>query len=534
MSTENIAALQAAVRERRTFAIISHPDAGKTTLTEKLLLYSGQIRTAGMVRGRKASKAASSDWMGMEQERGISITSSAMQFHYRGALINVLDTPGHQDFSEDTYRTLTAADCAIMVVDAARGIQAQTRKLFEVCHLRGIPVLTFINKMDLPGRAPLDLMTEVEEALGIQAVPFNWPVGSGKEFRGVIGRESREVMLFERTAAAGAQKADMETVPLDELSGSGKLDEDVVERLTEDLELLEIAGNTYTHEDFLGGKVTPMFFGSALTNFGLEPFFDTFVEIAPCPGARDASDDAGEPIAIEPADPRFSAFVFKIQANMDPRHRDSVAFLRICSGVFRRDMAARTNRSPKPVRLSRPHGLMAGERQTLDEAFPGDVIGIINSAGLQIGDTVTEKGGFTFPPLPMFQPEIFGHVNPKKIDKRKAYDKGLKQLVSEGTAQLMRSIDDPTERPIVAAAGRLQFEVLQYRLDTEYGVETVVESLPFACSCWVIGDPETLKLPIGSKKVLDAKDRPAVLFRGQWEKDYALRENPDHEFHDVL
>ncbi|HEY6083766.1 MAG TPA: peptide chain release factor 3, partial [Nitrospira sp.] len=379
--------LAAATAQRRTFAIISHPDAGKTTLTEKLLLYSGLIRTAGMVRGRKGGKVTASDWMGMEQERGISITASAMQFPYKDAVINLLDTPGHQDFSEDTYRTLTAADSAIMVIDAAKGVEAQTRKLFAVCRMRRIPVLTLVNKMDLPGRPPLDLMTEVEQALDIHASAIDWPVGSGSEFVGIVKRSDNRVQLFNRTAPGGASKVAVDDFMLADLDRSGRVSEETMMQLRHDLELLEIAGNPFSRDAFLQGDVTPVFFASALNNFGIESFLDAFVDLAPSPGARPADGDDGSERSIDPIDTPFSAYVFKLQANMNPKHRDSTAFLRVCSGRFERDMVVKHHRLNRDVRLSRPHSLVAQERSTVEEAFPGDIIGIINPGLFAIGDT---------------------------------------------------------------------------------------------------------------------------------------------------
>ncbi|MBH0191979.1 MAG: peptide chain release factor 3 [Nitrospira sp.] len=369
--TSLLSELSAAAARRRTFAIISHPDAGKTTLTEKLLLYSGLIRTAGMVRGRKGGKATASDWMGMEQERGISITASAMQFPYKHAVINLLDTPGHQDFSEDTYRTLTAADSAIMVIDAAKGVEAQTRKLFAVCRLRRIPVLTLINKMDLPGRPPLDLMTEVEQALNIHASAVNWPIGSGSEFVGIVNRGDSRVELFSRTAHGGATKVDVATMPLASLAQSGRVSQEVLDQVQHDLELLEIAGNPFDRESFLQGEVTPVFFASALTNFGIESFLDSFVKLAPSPGARPADADNGTELFIDPVERPFSAYVFKLQANMNPKHRDSTAFLRVCSGRFERDMLVKHHRLDREVRLSRPHSLVAQERSTVRASLSG-------------------------------------------------------------------------------------------------------------------------------------------------------------------
>lgn len=524
--------LKEACAQRRTFAIISHPDAGKTTLTEKLLLYSGMIHTAGMVRGRKGRKAAASDWMAMEQERGISITASAMQFTYKDIIINVLDTPGHEDFSEDTYRTLTAADCAIMVIDAAKGVEKQTRKLFEVCRLRQIPVLTFINKMDMPCRDPLELMNEVEEVLQIHSSAFNWPIGTGKEFIGVVDRSKQECLFFTKVAAGGAQKALIERLPLKSPQVQERLGLRHFEQLIEELELLETAGNPFSQEKFLTGKSTPVFFASALTNFGVEPFFDAFIHLAPSPHTRLANQLNGQEIAIE-VDMPFSAYVFKLQANMDRRHRDSMAFLRICSGRFERDLIVKHQRLNREIRLSRPHGMVAGERTTVDHAYPGDIIGVINPGVFAIGDTISLSGNFTFKPLPQFQPEIFARVHPKDISKRKSFDKGVLQLTDEGAIQLLRPFDLSGDL-IFAAVGQLQFEVMQYRLKDEYGVETVLSSLPYHCSAWLLGDIQTFKKTTTCLIVRDRLERPIVLFGEQWEKQYAIKQNPEHQLVDIL
>jgi len=529
--TSLLSELSAAAARRRTFAIISHPDAGKTTLTEKLLLYSGLIRTAGMVRGRKGGKATASDWMGMEQERGISITASAMQFPYKQAVINLLDTPGHQDFSEDTYRTLTAADSAIMVIDAAKGVEAQTRKLFAVCRLRRIPVLTLINKMDLPGRPPLDLMTEVEQALNIHASAVNWPIGSGSEFVGIVNRENSHVELFSRTAHGGATKVDVDTMALANLAQSGRVSPEVLEQVQHDLELLEIAGNPFDRKLFLQGEVTPVFFASALTNFGIESFLDAFVKLAPSPGARPADAEDGSELSIDPIERPFSAYVFKLQANMNPKHRDSTAFLRVCSGRFERDMLVKHHRLGREVRLSRPHSLVAQERSTVEEAFPGDIIGIINPGLFAIGDTISTTGGFNFKPLPQFQPEIFARIRPSDVGKRKPFDKGMWQMAQEGTVQIMHSLHD--QEPLVAAVGRLQFDVLQYRLRSEYRVETMLDQLPFTCSAWLDGDPATFKAPSASMIVKDQRDRIVVLFGDQLMKSIARDRNPGHTLRDM-
>lgn len=524
--------LREEIEKRRTFAIISHPDAGKTTLTEKLLLYSGMVHTAGMVRGRKGRKTAVSDWMSMEQERGISITASAMQFPYKNAIINVLDTPGHEDFSEDTYRTLTAADCAIMVIDAAKGVEKQTRKLFEVCRMRKIPVLTFINKMDMPGRDPLDLMSEVEEVLQIQSTAFNWPIGTGKEFCGVVDRQTQECLFFSKTSIGGAQKAEITRLPLHSPEAKNRIGESLFAQLQEELELLS-AGNSFSLEAFLAGTLTPVFFASALTNFGVEPFFDAFIELAPCPQKRLANANDGSEIEIDPVQTPFSGYIFKLQANMDKHHRDSTAFLRICSGKFERDLVAKHHRLKREIRLSRPHGMSAGSRTTLDMAYAGDIVGLINPGLFAVGDTISLQGGFQFKPLPQFQPEIFARVQAKDVGKRKSFDKGVLQLTDEGTIQLLKPYESISD-PIFAAVGQLQFEVMQYRLRDEYGVETIITPLPYQCSAWILGDLTTFKKSSQSVIVLDRKERPLILFPNQWDKQYIIKQNPNHQLVDTL
>jgi len=524
--------LQEEVAKRRTFAIISHPDAGKTTLTEKLLLYSGAIHTAGMVKGRKGRKAAASDWMAMEQERGISITSSAMQFTYKDTIINVLDTPGHEDFSEDTYRTLTAADCAIMVIDAAKGVEKQTRKLFEVCHLRQIPVLTFINKMDMPGREPLELMNEVENVLQIHSYAMNWPIGMGSQFSGVVDRSTQECIFFSKTSIGGALKAAMVRYPLHSSESKERMGAIEYAKLLEELELLDLAGNPYSQDEFLAGKVTPIFFASALTNYGVEPFFDAFIHLAPCPHARTAVRPDGTEITIDPVKTPFSGYVFKLQANMDRRHRDSMAFIRICSGRFERDLTVKNHRLNREIRLSRPHSMLAGERKTVDFAYPGDVIGVINPGLFAIGDTLSVTGGFNFKSLPQFQPEIFAKLYPKDVGKRKAFDKGVLQLVDEGAIQQL-GIPDREGEVIYAAVGKLQFEVMQYRLKDEYGVETILTLLPYQCSAWILGDIKTFNKSFSSLIVLDRQERPMILFTDQWDKQHCIKQNPKHQLVDV-
>lgn len=520
------------ISKRRTFAIISHPDAGKTTLTEKLLLYSGMLRTAGIVRGKKGRKMATSDWMALEQERGISITASAMQFAYKDTVINILDTPGHEDFSEDTYRTLTAADCAIMVLDAAKGVEKQTRKLFEVCRLRKIPVLTFINKMDVPGRDPLDLMDEVESALNIQSYAYNWPIGSGKQFVGVYDRLKQKCLLFTRSTEGSGGRATMSEIDLEKALESGLIESAEADQLKQDILLLDSAGNSFCVEDFLEGRVTPVFFASALSNFGVEPFFDAFINLAPMPQGRLADSATGDETFIDPLTPSFSGYVFKIQSNMDRKHRDSMAFIRVCSGQFEKDVVVKHHRLKRDIRLSRPQSMFAGERTTLDTAFAGDVMGVINPGLFHIGDTVSLTGGFDFKPLPQFQPETFATVTAKDISKRKAFDKGIRQLAEEGAIQIL-STEDKFENLIFGAAGKLQFEVMQYRLKDEYQVETTLTQLPYQCSSWIEGNIATYKIFFGSPLVKDRYGRHMGLFNSPWEKQYASQQNPDHRFIDI-
>ncbi|MBN8547900.1 MAG: peptide chain release factor 3 [Deltaproteobacteria bacterium] len=529
-SLQSLVSSQTALR--RTFAIISHPDAGKTTLTEKLLLYSGMVRTAGMVRGRKGGKATSSDWMAMEQERGISITASAMQFPYKGTTVNLLDTPGHQDFSEDTYRTLTAADSAVMVIDAAKGVETQTRKLFAVCRMRAIPILTFINKMDLPTRDPFDLMHEVEEVLGIKAAPLNWPIGTGREFAGVVDCRTFEVSLFKRSAQGGSSRAEITQMPLEEFKKQNLVDADVLAKLAYELELLSVAGNQFDDKSFLRGEVTPVFFGSALTNFGVEPFFDNFVALAPSPRETLAIQDDGNEVLIDPTNEHFSAFIFKIQANMNPKHRDSMAFMRVCSGRFEREMTVKHHRLNKEIRLARSYSLVAQDRNTVESAFPGDIVGVINPGAFAIGDTISEQGGFNFKGMPQFSTECVAQIRPKEVMKHKAFEKGLKQLLDEGAVQLLRSYDHPEGAPMVAAVGRLQFEVLQYRLKSEYNVETQIDVLPYQESAWLIGDPRELRKPQSAGLALDVQGRVVVLFTGAWERKFVLERNPQHQLKD--
>jgi peptide chain release factor 3 len=515
--------LAAAIAARRTFAIISHPDAGKTTLTEKLLLYGNAIHLAGSVRARRSQRHATSDWMAMERERGISITSTVLQFPYQGHVINLLDTPGHQDFSEDTYRTLAAVDSAVMVLDAAKGIEAQTRKLFEVCRRRGIPIFTFINKLDRPARDPLELLDEIERVLGMQPVPVNWPVGDGVGFRGVYDRAARGVFLFDRTVRNESIAPEV-FLPLDDPRLAKTLSETEVEKLTGDVDLLDGLGIAFDHELVLAGEQTPVYFGSALTNFGVRLFLDGFVGYAPAP--RPYPSDRGE---IAPEREAFSGFVFKIQANMNPNHRDSVAFLRVCSGRFERDMSAYHGQTGKALRLPRPYKFFANEREVIEEAFPGDIIGLPSNGQFAIGDTLAAGAPFRFAPIPRFPPEHFALLRNTDIGKQKQFQKGLRQLETEGAMQVLYDQDAGQRHPILAVVGRLQFEVVQARLETEYGVTALVEPLSYKLARWLHGDPETIdRLPwgYGLLRARDGDGRLVALFRSQFDLDYCREKYP--------
>jgi peptide chain release factor 3 len=508
------------IAARRTFAIISHPDAGKTTLTEKLLLYGNAIHLAGSVRARRNQRHARSDWMEMERERGISITSTVLQFPYNGRVINLLDTPGHEDFSEDTYRTLAATDSAVMVLDAAKGIEAQTRKLFEVCKQRGIPVFTFINKMDRPARDPLDLLDEIEKILGMQPIPMNWPIGDGPNFRGVCDRLTRMVHLFDRTAH-NATAAPETVIPLDSPLLREFLSDTEIEKLRSDLHLLDGMGFELDHELLLHGAQTPAYFGSALTNFGVRPFLDAFVEMAPTP--RPYASDAG---LVEPDRESFSGFIFKIQANMNPNHRDTVVFLRVCSGKFERDMSVHHAQSGKTIRLPRPYKFFANEREVLDEAYPGDIIGLPSNGQFAIGDTLAAGGKFKFAPIPRFQPEYFAVLRNTDISKQKQFQKGLAQLETEGAMQVLYDADAYRREPILAVVGMLQFDVVRARLESEHGVSTVLEPMSFKFSRWVEGPQDVIdRLPWGHglHRVRDDNDRLVALFNSQFDLDYCAQ-----------
>jgi peptide chain release factor 3 len=511
--------------KRRTFAIISHPDAGKTTLTEKLLLYGGAIHQAGAVKSRKAARAATSDWMEIERKRGISVTSSAMAFEFGGIRYNLLDTPGHQDFSEDTYRTLTAADCAIMLIDAAKGVETQTRKLFEVCRMRGTPIVTFVNKLDRPARDPMELMTEVEEVLKLRTAPVTWPAGSGDRFRGVYDRMQRRVLTFERTVQ-NAQKAPLTVSGIDDPSLDALLGEEQMAALRTEVELLDGAGEQYDRARFLAGEITPVFFGSALTNFGVEPFLEAFAEMCPKPAAHPSSLGT-----IQPDDERFSGFVFKVQANMDPSHRDRIAFLRVCSGKFSGGMRVQHARLAKEIRLARAEQLMAQERQIIDEAFAGDIIGLYDPGVFRIGDTLSTQAGLTFDSVPRFSPEYFARVLLRDPMKRKQLQKGIEQLAEEGTIQLF--LEPGREKdPILGVVGELQFDVLRFRLEHEYGAKVELERLGYSHARWVEG-PANVQALIKSRValgVVDQDGRPVALLRDDWELRRAQLDNPTWKF----
>jgi len=519
--------LARAASKRRTFAIISHPDAGKTTLTEKLLLYGGAVELAGAVRTRKSQRHATSDWMAIEQERGISITSSVLQFEYGGCTFNLLDTPGHQDFSEDTYRTLMAVDSAVMVLDAAKGIEPQTRKLFDVCRMRRIPILTFINKLDHPARHPLELLDEIEKLLRIEAVAMNWPIGDGPTFQGVYDVERARVLKFERTEhnqyKAPVQVTDLNDPRLEELIG-----EEATARLREEVELLQIAGKSFDRARFLKGDLTPVYFGSALNNFGVEPFLHALVELAPPPRPRLAGGRR-----VNPDDPDFSGFIFKIQANMNPKHRDSVAFLRICSGVFTKDMTVDHPRLGRKIRLSRPYQLFAKERTTLEEAYPGDVIGLSNPGLFAIGDTVYTGRPVSFPPMPTFEPELFATLRNTDTAKYKQFHKGIDQLEQEGAIQRFFGIDGAQPFPILGAVGQLQFDVVKARLELEYGVEAIIEPLPHSVARKVICDDAawgSIRWPSGTLLVRDRSQNRVALFASVWQADRCAENNPGAKF----
>ena len=525
-----MASLHEEINRRRTFAIISHPDAGKTTLTEKFLLYGGAIAQAGAVKGKKNSRAAVSDWMEIEKQRGISVTSSVMQFQYDGFCINILDTPGHQDFSEDTYRTLMAADSAVMVIDGSRGVEAQTRKLFKVCAMRHIPIFTFINKMDRESRDPFELLEELEQELGIETCAVNWPIGSGKEFAGVYDREKSQLLLF--SGVSGKNKADSVEVAIDDPKVAELIGVRRQEQLMEEVELLG-AGRELDLDAVRTGQLSPVFFGSALTNFGVEPFLEAFLRMTPPPLSREA--DCGE---IDAFSNDFSAFVFKIQANMNKAHRDRMAFMRICSGQYLRDSEVFHVQGGKKLKLSQPQQLMAQEREIIDEAYAGDIIGVFDPGIFSIGDTVTVPGKkFKFGSIPTFAPEHFSRVSPKDTLKRKQFIKGTEQIAQEGAIQIFKVPNTGMEEVIVGVVGTLQFDVFKHRMLNEYGVELRMMDLPYEylrfitkCPC----EPADLFLSSDAELLEDYRGHKLLVFSSSWSIDFILKRNPGLELSETL
>ena len=517
-----MADLRREIEKRRTFAIISHPDAGKTTLTEKFLLYGGAINLAGAVKGKKNARHAVSDWMEIEKQRGISVTSSVMQFQYEGYCINILDTPGHQDFSEDTYRTLMAADSAVMVIDAGKGVEAQTRKLFKVCTMRHIPIFTFINKMDREARDPYELLEEIENELGIGTYPMNWPVGCGKEFKGVYDREKHRLITFD--ANNGQHEVAAHESNVDDDSLLPLLGENLLSTLRDDVELLDGAGDEFDVQAVRSGKLSPVFFGSALTNFGVEPFLESFLQLTTSPLARQCGDTV-----VDPFDPGFSAFVFKIQANMNKAHRDRIAFMRIVSGRFEKGMEVLHVQGGRKMKLSQPQQMMAQNREIIEEAYAGDIIGVFDPGVFSIGDTVCSPGmKVQFDGIPTFAPEFFCRVEQKDTMKRKQFVKGTSQIAQEGAIQVFRQVGGGMEEVIVGVVGTLQFDVFRYRLENEYNVEVRMETLPYSYIRWIDNEDVDLKklsLTSDTKKVEDMRGRKLLLFAGEWSIRWAQEHN---------
>lgn len=503
------------IKKRRTFAIISHPDAGKTTLTEKFLLYGGAINQAGSVKGKATSKHAVSDWMEIEKQRGISVTSSVLQFNYDGYCINILDTPGHQDFSEDTYRTLMAADSAVMVIDASKGVEAQTRKLFKVCLLRDIPIFTFINKMDREANDPFDLLDEIEQELGIKTCPINWPIGSGKEFKGVYDRNTKHITTFKAVSTGGSKEAATKEVDLESDELRDMIGESFHQTLIDDIELLDGASPEFDMNEVSHGKLSPVFFGSALTNFGVENFLQHFLDMTSSPLPRKS--DMG---IIDPFSDDFSAFVFKIQANMNRAHRDRIAFMRICSGKFTAGMEVHHVQGGRKMKLSQPQQLMAQERKIVEEAYAGDIIGVFDPGIFAIGDTIcTSNKKFQYEGIPTFAPEHFARVRQIDTMKRKQFIKGITQIAQEGAIQIFQEFNTGMEEIIVGAVGVLQFDVLKYRLENEYGCDIRMENLPYEHIRWIENenfDMNSLKGISDLKKIKDMKGNPLLLFVNSW------------------
>ncbi|MCI8496054.1 MAG: peptide chain release factor 3 [Lachnospiraceae bacterium] len=518
-----MADLQQEIEKRRTFAIISHPDAGKTTLTEKFLLYGGAINLAGSVKGKATARHAVSDWMEIEKERGISVTSSVLQFNYDGYCINILDTPGHQDFSEDTYRTLMAADSAVMVIDGSKGVEAQTRKLFKVCVMRHIPIFTFINKMDRDANDTFDLLDEIEKELGIATCPVNWPIGSGKNFKGVYDRNTKKVMIFEDTLK-GTKEGVERDIDIDDPKLEAEIGADARATLLEEVELLDGASAEFDMELVAKGELSPVFFGSALTNFGVETFLQHFLQMTTSPLPRKA--DVGE---IDPFSPDFSAFVFKIQANMNKAHRDRIAFMRICSGKFDAGMEVTHIQGGRKMRLSQPQQMMAQERKIIEEAYAGDIIGVFDPGVFAIGDTITTAADkFAFEGIPTFAPEHFARVRQMDTMKRKQFVKGITQIAQEGAIQIFQEYHTGMEEIIVGVVGVLQFDVLKYRLENEYNVDIRLENLPYEHIRWIENEEIDMDKLTGTsdmKKIQDLKGNPLLLFVNSWSVGMTLDRN---------
>ncbi|MGE0172878.1 MAG: peptide chain release factor 3 [Oligoflexales bacterium] len=517
------------IQKRRTFAIISHPDAGKTTITEKLLLYGGAINMAGTVKAKRSKKFATSDWMELEKQRGISVTSSVMSFPYNGYKINLIDTPGHQDFSEDTYRTLTAVDSVLMLIDAAKGVEEQTKKLFEVCKMQKTPVIAFINKMDKEARDPFELLHEIENILKIQTCPVVWPIGMGDSFKGVYNQQEQKLLLYSRTENRGQQaeavELSVDDSKLDDIAGP-----ELAEKARSDIELLSVAGETFSQEKYLAGELAPVFFGSALNNFGIEPLLQAICDLAPPPTPRETKQRL-----VQPDEEKFSAFIFKIQANMDPNHRDRVAFIRICAGKFERGMKAFLVRSAKEQRLGRPTQFMAQDRSLVDEAFAGDIVGIHDPGVFRIGDSISEGEQLQFTGIPVFAPEKFVRVVLKDPLKSKQLHKALNQLSEEGAVQVFRPVHATDQ--ILGVVGELQFDVVSYRIKNEYGVNTIFQKIPYSCARWISCDDkpalETFLREQGSSVCLDQHDQHTILLDDLWRLNYLRERYPKVQYRSI-